>query len=453
MTSTRAALYLRVSLDATGEHLAVQRQREDCLAIAEARGWEVVAEFVDNSISASDARKNRPGYDALVKAFRAGEFDALVCYDLDRLTRQPRQLEDWIDAATDRGLLLVTANGEADLGTDAGRLFARIKSSVARAEIERKGARQRRAARQRAERGLPPAGVRLTGYTTDGTIIPAEADIVRQLFDGFHAGESLRSLAALMQDSDIPTRRGGRWNPSTVSTILRNPRYAGRAIYQGEAIPAAAHWEPIVSAETFAAVQVRLNDPRRIANRQGTDRKHLGSGIYRCADCDQPVSSFSGGRYRCKDAHVNRSIGPVDTYVLAVIEARLRRPDVRDLLAPDGNANKPLSDRAKALRTRLVQIEADYDDGLIDGRRFRTASEKVQAELDQVDRKLGATLGNTAAASVLVATDPAAAFREAGLMRKRAVLDALVSVKLSRGTRGSRTFNPDTVIIEWKTAA
>jgi hypothetical protein len=41
-----------------------------------------------------------------------------VCWDLDRLTRQPRQLEDWIDAATDNGLKLTTANGEADLATD-----------------------------------------------------------------------------------------------------------------------------------------------------------------------------------------------------------------------------------------------------------------------------------------------------------------------------------------------
>jgi site-specific DNA recombinase len=120
---TRCALYLRQSLDATGEQLAVARQRASCLDITARKGWTVVAEFVDNSISASDKRKARPGYDALVDAYGNGEFDALICYDLDRLTRQPRQLEDWIDAATDRGLLLVTANGEADLSTDGGRMY------------------------------------------------------------------------------------------------------------------------------------------------------------------------------------------------------------------------------------------------------------------------------------------------------------------------------------------
>ncbi len=157
---TRTAVYLRVSIDATGEQLAVSRQRDDCLKIAADRGWTVVREYADNSISASDRRKARPAYDHLVADYQAGTFDALICWDLDRLTRQPRQLEDWIDAASERGLRLVTANGEADLSIDGGRMFARIKASVARAEVERKGARQSRALRQRAESGRPPLGVR-----------------------------------------------------------------------------------------------------------------------------------------------------------------------------------------------------------------------------------------------------------------------------------------------------
>ncbi|MFZ2509680.1 MAG: recombinase family protein, partial [Gordonia sp. (in: high G+C Gram-positive bacteria)] len=127
----RAAIYTRISLDASGDGLGVTRQEEDARAIVSSRGWEVAGVWSDNSISASDARKVRPGYDALVRAWEAGAFDALVVWDLDRLTRQPRQLEDWIDRAEGRGLAIVTSNGEADLTTDAGRLFARIKAAVA----------------------------------------------------------------------------------------------------------------------------------------------------------------------------------------------------------------------------------------------------------------------------------------------------------------------------------
>ena len=58
--SRRAAAYLRVSLDSTGEGLAVDRQRESCLSIIAARGWELVETYTDNSISATDARRIGP---------------------------------------------------------------------------------------------------------------------------------------------------------------------------------------------------------------------------------------------------------------------------------------------------------------------------------------------------------------------------------------------------------
>ena len=149
----RAAVYLRVSLDATGEHLAVDRQRADCLRIIRERGWTLTQEYVDNSVSASKRTVRRPAYDRMVQDYDAGLFDALVCWDLDRLTRQPRQLEDWIERAEERGLVITTANGEADLSTDGGRMYARIKASVARSEVERKSARQKAANAQRARLG------------------------------------------------------------------------------------------------------------------------------------------------------------------------------------------------------------------------------------------------------------------------------------------------------------
>ena len=100
----------------------------------------------------------QPSSECIVTDYEAGLLDSIVCYDMDRLTRQPRELEDWIDRAEQRGLLLVTANGDADLSTDGGRMYARIKVAVAHGEVEQKGARQSCAQRQRAEQGRPPKG-------------------------------------------------------------------------------------------------------------------------------------------------------------------------------------------------------------------------------------------------------------------------------------------------------
>ena len=214
---TRCAVYLRVSLDHTGEQLAVTRQREDALALAEAKGWTVADVYQDNSISASKRTVRRPDYDRMVSDYAAGKFDAIICYDLDRLTRQPRQLEDWIDAAEERGLKLVTLNGEADLSTDGGRMYARVKAAVAKSEVERKGARQTRALLQRAELGKMPLGVRLTGYNTDGTVNEDEAMIVRRIFSAFAVKDSLKGIVDALNAEGVPAR-GERWTPSTVRT-------------------------------------------------------------------------------------------------------------------------------------------------------------------------------------------------------------------------------------------
>jgi len=446
-------VYLRVSLDSTGEQLAVTRQREDCLKIAADRGWVVAYEYVDNSTSASDRAKVRPAYNQMVEDFTGGSFDALICWDLDRLTRQPRQLEDWIDNAEERGLLLVTANGEADLSTDGGRMFARIKASVARGEVERKAARQRRALRQRAENGKPPLGVRLTGYTTAGDVIPDEALMVRESFTRFAAGESLRGVTRWLTTAGFTTRHGKPWSPSTIRTMLTNPRYAGHAVYRGEKMPQDGSWQPLVTPETFAVVQHRLSDPRRLTNRQGTDRKHLGSGLYRCA-CGLPMRAWSGNRYRCANGCYSRSGNEVDPMVEKVIAARLSRADLADLLIDAGGTERAeaLLAEARRLRDRLRAIEGDYDAGHIDGRRYATAVDKVNAEIRAVEVERATLLAGTGPAAVLAAPDPAAAYQAASLMIRRAAVDFLIDVTLVQAPRGSKRFDPDTVKIEWKAA-
>lgn len=452
-TETRAAIYLRVSLDLTGEELAVTRQREDCAAICKARGWTVTEVYVDNSFSATDARKQRPSYNRMVEDFKHDRFDALVCWDLDRLTRQPRQLEDWIDAAEQRGLLLVTANGEADLTTDGGRMYARIKAAVARAEVERKGARQSRAHRQRAEQGRPPKGVRLTGYTLAGELIPAEAKVVGDVFHRFASGDSLRGVAAWLTEEGVPTRRGAaRWNPSSVRTMLLNARYAGRSTLNGEETGTPGSWPAVVAPETFDAVQSILSDPKRATNHRGTDAKWIGSGLYLCDVCGVPVRGWSGQRYRCPEAHVNRSGRALDPFVLEVVRERLRRPDLADLLTRPGDteALADVTARIKVARSRLVTIEADYDAGLIDGRRYAAAVETVKVAIREAEREQVGLLAASGPASVLGADDRAAAFDAAPLMIQQRVIRSLMTVRLRRGVHGRKAFDPASVVIEWR---
>lgn len=449
--TTASAIYLRISQDHTGEGLAVERQREDCEKIAAERGWTVVETYIDNSISASKRTVKRPAYERMVEDFKAGRFSALVVWDLDRLTRQPRQLEDWIDAAEGRGLLLTTANGEADLTTDSGRLFARIKASVARAEVERKSARQTRAAQQRAELGKPPAGVRLTGYTFSGEVIPEEAELVRRIFSDFKQGHTLKGIATALKEEGVETRRGTQWHSSTVRTILTNPRYAGRAVYQGRATGKLGAWDGLVSEIDFDLVQARLTDPRRKLNREGTERKHLGSGLFICGICMRPLRT-NGPRYWCPEGgHVTRAMPPINEHVLATIAERLSASDVAGMLAPvEDDAVSALQEQLQALRGRLSNLESDYDRGYIDGLRYSSARGVVMAELKAIETASASLMAGHTVGGLITGENPAQAFLSAPLAIQRAVIDALMVVRILPAPRGVRGFDPSTVLTLWR---
>lgn len=327
--------------------LAIERQREDCERLAEREGWTIVETYIDQSKSATDATKSRPDYDRMVADYEAGAFDAIVCWDLDRLTRQPRQMEDWVDAARFRGLLLKSVSGDVDLTNENGLLIAGIKIQVARAEVVRKSKRQSRAQRQRAAMGRAPKGMRPLGYATNGDVIEKEAAAVRAIYALFiktENPESLRSLARALSGTAViegidalpkhthtvsvereaarklraeeENRRyearepkpDGAWSPSTVLGILRNPRYAGMSTYTPKEFqkdgnrrrtwraqilrddagdPIRGQWESIVDDETWWKVQEILDDKKRVTNTSGsTKRKRLGSGLYRCGLTD-----------------------------------------------------------------------------------------------------------------------------------------------------------------------
>ena len=125
----RTAIYTRISEDHTGEALGVQRQLADCQALASRLGWDVVATYTDNDVSAYNG-KVRPEFEAMLEAMKRSEFEAVVCWHPDRLYRSMRDLERVIDIADERGVQLRTVTaGDLNLGTPAGRMLARILGS------------------------------------------------------------------------------------------------------------------------------------------------------------------------------------------------------------------------------------------------------------------------------------------------------------------------------------
>lgn len=427
--SKRAALYLRQS---KSDDEGIERQTERTSALATARGWTVAATFIDNDVSASKPRGPATAWGRMLAA--ADDLDVVIGVDLDRVVRSTRDLNTLID----HGLALVTLDGEIDLTTADGEFRASMLAAIARFEVRRKGERQTRANAQRAAKGGVPKGTRLTGYTTDGEVVHDEAETVRALFEGFSTGLTLRTLS---RDYDL--------TPSTVRTILMNPRYAGRRVYKGEVV-GVGEWEAIVPGELFDSVARRLADPARKTNRTGsTARKHLGTSLFRCGECaDHPTlrTAGSGGRYACIQCHLVRTMAPVDDFVLRLAEARLTQPDALAALTPNVDTD-PLRDEHAALTERKATLAGLVADGTMTRDDVREAVERLNARLAEIDRALDSA-GSPVA--LLTEEEQRAGLTALDLDRQRALIDTLMTVDLLRAPRGRRGFDPASVVVAWR---
>jgi DNA invertase Pin-like site-specific DNA recombinase len=153
----RAGCYLRISSDPKDKREGIDRQREDTTALCEVKGWAPVDFYIDNDRSASNGRQ-RPAWDRMLADVEAGKLDAIAAWDQDRGWRMMHELEDLRRFVTSLGRpvpLATTVQGDIDLYSPTGVMMAQIKTAVSEHEIAMMKVRQRRAAVQRAERGIP----------------------------------------------------------------------------------------------------------------------------------------------------------------------------------------------------------------------------------------------------------------------------------------------------------
>lgn len=345
------ALYLRQSQDTTGEGVAIERQRSECTAYASAHGLTVGREYVDNDRSAS--KGHREAYQRLLADIEAGQVTGVLAWDLDRLHRQPRELEAFIDLADTRHILLATVTGEADLSTDNGRLFARIKGAVGRAETERKAARQKAANRQLAATGDLQPKKRPFGWvkTYEGTrpvynqLHPVEAPAILAAVDAMLRGsESALSIYSRWNDEGLLTTQGNRWNSNNFALMILRPRNAGLSVYGGTTTQATC--EPIISINDLAELKVQTSTRTRTTH---GIRVHPFSGLPKCW-CGEPMY-WRAGSYECMKRHNAISTAIVDEVIWHELRFKVAQ------VSPD-ETTAGILDQITATRAHLAELDA-----------------------------------------------------------------------------------------------
>lgn len=444
MAVKRAVIYTRISRDDTGEGAANERQEEDCRKLCDLRGWEIVAAEADISVSASTGKK-RPAWERVLGMVDQGDVDVVVAWHMDRMTRSMLDLEKLIVLAEQQNVGIATVSGDIDLTSDMGRMVARILAAVARAEVERKSARQRRANEQRAAQGIPwRTGFRAFGYTLNGEVVEQEAALIQKAAEEVLQGTPLRAIVRHWKDLKIPTARSRKntdgWTHNSVRSILLNPRNAGIATYKGETI-GRGRWEAILSEETHALLVATLTDSsRRMGDKTlGNKPRNLLSGIATCGVCGSTVEAgSSSGRkvYKCSNPsgdHLTTDRAEAEDVVRKslVAAAPTFGAAITATLEPrEEPIPAELWEERRQANERLNKLAVSWADGVLTDPMFEAASASLKTRLAGINERIETAVADESRGHNDGLLDNVFGFMELDMYRQRDVLKGLVAVTL-----------------------
>lgn len=481
--------YARISLDDENDRLGVERQRKDVTSLASSRGWEIYDYYVDNNISAYKRNIKRPEFERLIADLESGAIKGIVAYDIDRVTRQPLDLERIVRIYEDRpGLLFATAQGSIDLSNSNGIFMARTLVNVANKSSADTSRRQKRKNLERAERGLPHGSRRPYGYMANQIDLhEEEAAHLREMAQKIMSGVSYREIAYWLNESGYRTTEGALWHPITVRNTLARERYAGFRTYEGVEYPGI--WHPVFEREEWEALRQVIRERKERVTIRPNAKEYLLTGYAVCGKCGHylngetkrdPAATAGKNKdvekplrrvYNCRlhgttqreagCGGVVRNADALEHFVRELICARLDSAAFGGLLsAPDNDSTiKELALQKESLLKRIAALVDDYADEILDKAAYLRARSRVEGNLEAIN----AELDQFRRSRIKVALEPGEKVREAWMRHgdgwRRELIDTLIDriivnvgkTKPYYDVDGKRTrFDPNLIEVKWK---
>ncbi|MCK9929988.1 recombinase family protein [Frankia sp. Mgl5] len=411
--------YTRLSLNRDGRRENCSRQARDIREAAKAAGDSVVRMGKDDSLSAWKRNVKRPDWEETVRRVEAGVCRKIWLWRIDRMMRQPWDLEELIAKGERHGLIIAATNGPPrDLSNYADRHYLRGEVAAACRYSDEISDKSSRAHRAIAEAGHPHAGgprpfgyQKITGRKMPDPDDPevmiaapailvvdlAEAVIVRDIFRRFLAGEGMAAIAAMLHMTGVPTTTGANWTKQHVKDIVSGGVYAGLRMHHGT-VAATGTWEPIVSRAQWAEAGRMLAELSRAA--PNAKREYLLSALVVCS-CEKRMRIMSGGlkgrpTYQCGAREPYWGCGKV---AISAPRADKHVGERLEQVLDDPDAVRPGEDREMQLRAaqaardaalaKLAEIAEDYGEDRITKEERDRSRKGPAARLEAAEKLLG----------------------------------------------------------------
>lgn len=236
----RVAAYCRVSTAEEAQVGSFEMQIQHFQSVIDNNpNYELVKIYTDEGISGTSVGK-RKGFQEMIADACAGKIDLILTKSISRFGRNIVDILSTLRVLSDLSPPVAVSFESEGINTSDGKnkLIISILSALAELESQQKSIAIKEGIRYRMQEGLYKFSVKNTiGYYRDYSgrvkIEPAEAEIVRYIFDSFLEGAAPSKIATSLTEQGIRSPKGmDYWQQATIRNILRNEKYCGDVRYQ-----------------------------------------------------------------------------------------------------------------------------------------------------------------------------------------------------------------------------
>jgi len=382
----RVAIYTRVSSQEQVDNgTSLESQAEQLEAFCKGQKWEIFNQYTDPGFSGKDDK--RPGLESLRRDAKAGYFEKVIVWRLDRLARNLRLILGIEAELREQNVAVFSMKEMVDTSTSIGRTVFQVLGLTAEWERDSIIERTKTGHLQRIKEGCWANGPAPYGYdynkdTKHLVINENEAPIIGKIYDQYASGKSLSTIANQLNKELVhPRSKTGRgWHSTGIRQVLINPAYKGEAIVNrhchigdinkvdlSKAIKIVI--PPIVSEDRWNIAQSRLENNKNIKPTKG--ELFTLQGLIKCGICGYsyrtertPAHRYYVCRGKLKTTHLDGSPKCKNRYVRADYLEQAVWTRVMDIIN-DPNKLEPmiidaigkLKERESALEARLLPIE------------------------------------------------------------------------------------------------
>lgn len=288
---------------------SIESQRALCAAHIFSQseaGWSLIDKRYDDE-GFSGGNLKRPAVKELMSDASSGGIDIIVVYKIDRMSRSLRDFLDMIAVLDANNVAFVSVTQSFSTASPMGRLTLNVLLSFAQFEREVIGERLRDWFAGARERGIWTTR-RPFGYQLDKDrrliVDPAEADLVKHIFQRYAKLRSARLIAAELNRAGLKTYLGNFFSTNQITRVLQNRLFIGERVCRGRVQP--GFHEPIITRRLFDKTQELIEHNGRYKKRHcRATRTGMLNGII-----------FTTNGYKCVHAWV-KGRGRVFRYYLS----------------------------------------------------------------------------------------------------------------------------------------